>query len=255
MPPRCRWDFRESQLQALGRKYWNFRVIVGERRCCAQEFLLGLWQDLEMAGRLWEINSINICDKAWLPIGSSLDVCNIVVVPSPRLDREEGGCLSSSLLLSICCVLHLMRQPWLLIVHTRSRQCVSATVMFFSLWQHLARSYLFNERTNKIEQVLWSWQYLQNFKEFLFLVCQVQCSFSCILDTKFCLRTPQVGFSWITTSSTWEEILKFQGRRRRRMEVPCSGFPLGSLARFWDGCRLWKINFRVWNGKDLKRLT
>ena len=43
--------------------------------------------------------------------------------------------------------------------------------------------------------------------------------------------TPQVGFLSLTISSTWEEILKFQGRRRS-MEVLCSGVSLGSLAGF-----------------------
>ena len=48
-------------------------------------------------------------------------------------------------------------------------------------------------------------------------------------------------------SPTREETSKFQGRRRRKMEVPCSGVPLGCLARFCDGCRLWEINSRVRN--------
>ena len=44
--------------------------------------------------------------------------------------------------------------------------------------------------------------------------------------------TPQVGFMSMPTSSTPEERLKFQDRRRRKVEVPCSGVPLGSLAGF-----------------------
>ena len=50
LPPRRRWDLCEAKLQALGRKHQNFRV-VGEEiwRCCAQEFLLGLRHDFEMA--------------------------------------------------------------------------------------------------------------------------------------------------------------------------------------------------------------
>ena len=50
----------------------------------------------------------------------------------------------------------------------------------------------------------------------------------------------------MTTSPTREETSKFQGRRRK-MEVPCSEVPLGSLARFCDDCRLWEINSRVRN--------
>ena len=93
LPPRCRWDLCAAKLHQFGRKHQNFR-FVRERtewiwRCCAQEFLLGLWQDFEMAvgsGRStpWSENrtelkrfrlfAINVCDKAWLPIGSSLDV-------------------------------------------------------------------------------------------------------------------------------------------------------------------------------------
>ena len=52
---------------------------------------------------------------------------------------------------------------------------------------------------------------------------------------------------WSTTSPTREETSKFQGRQRREMEVPFSEVPLGSLARFCDGCRLWEINSRVRN--------
>jgi len=57
--------------------------------------------------------------------------------------------------------------------------------------------------------------------------------------------TPQVGFMWRKASTTLERF-KSQGHRRRSMEVPYSGVPLGSLARFSDGCRLWEINSRVW---------
>ena len=55
------------------------------------------------------------------------------------------------------------------------------------------------------------------------------------------------------TLSILVERFKSQGRRRRKMEVLCSGVPLGSLAGFWDGCRLWEINSVVWNPKKLKR--
>ena len=38
------------------------------------------------------------------------------------------------------------------------------------------------------------------------------------------------------------------------MEVPCSGVPLGSLAGFWDGCRLCEINSRVWRSKRTEEI-
>ena len=44
--------------------------------------------------------------------------------------------------------------------------------------------------------------------------------------------TPQVGFMCSKASPIREERLKFQIRRRGRMEVLCSGVPLGSLAGF-----------------------
>ena len=57
---------------------------------------------------------------------------------------------------------------------------------------------------------------------------------------------------WTTTSLTREETSKFQIHRRRTVEVWCSGVPVGSLAGFWDGRRLWEINSVVWNRKELK---
>ena len=50
LPPRRRWDLCAAKLHQLQRKDSNLRV-VGERvwRCCAQEFLLGLCHDFEMA--------------------------------------------------------------------------------------------------------------------------------------------------------------------------------------------------------------
>ena len=54
--------------------------------------------------------------------------------------------------------------------------------------------------------------------------------------------TPQVGFMSCKASPTLAERFKSQGHRRSSLEVPCSGVPLGSLAGFWDGCRLWEIN-------------
>ena len=49
LPPRCRWDLCGAQLQQFGRNYRSFRIIGEVWRCRAQEFLLGLWQDFEMA--------------------------------------------------------------------------------------------------------------------------------------------------------------------------------------------------------------
>ena len=49
LPPRRRWDLCGPQLRQLERKHQNFRVIGGEWRCRAQEFLLGLWREFEMA--------------------------------------------------------------------------------------------------------------------------------------------------------------------------------------------------------------
>ena len=43
---------------------------------------------------------------------------------------------------------------------------------------------------------------------------------------------PQVGFMSMTTSSILVERFKSQGRPRSKVEVLCSGVPLGSLAGF-----------------------
>ena len=43
---------------------------------------------------------------------------------------------------------------------------------------------------------------------------------------------PQVGFMSSKASPTLEERFKSQGRRRSKVEVLCSGVPLGSLAGF-----------------------
>ena len=50
LPPRRRWDLCLRQLRALGRNDPNLRVVGEELwRCRAQEFLLCLWHDFEMA--------------------------------------------------------------------------------------------------------------------------------------------------------------------------------------------------------------
>jgi len=53
LPPRRRWDLCAQKLRQFRRRDPNLRVIGGlERRCRAQEFLWGLWQDFEMAAAL-----------------------------------------------------------------------------------------------------------------------------------------------------------------------------------------------------------
>ena len=49
LPPRRRWDLCGEKLRQFRRRDPNLRVIGEVWRCCAQEFLLGLWQDFEMA--------------------------------------------------------------------------------------------------------------------------------------------------------------------------------------------------------------
>ena len=50
LPPCRRWDLCQCQLRALQRKDRSFKVVGRELwRCRAQEFLLGLWRDFEMA--------------------------------------------------------------------------------------------------------------------------------------------------------------------------------------------------------------
>ena len=53
LPPRRRWDLCGGKLHQLRRKPFYFRDVGKEIwrlwRCCAQEFLLGLWHDFEMA--------------------------------------------------------------------------------------------------------------------------------------------------------------------------------------------------------------
>ena len=51
LPPRRRWDLCGGKLHQLRRKPFYFRDVGGvTRRCCAQEFLWGLWHDFEMVG-------------------------------------------------------------------------------------------------------------------------------------------------------------------------------------------------------------
>ena len=66
---------------------------------------------------------------------------------------------------------------------------------------------------------------------FIFPQCVVQCSFSCDLDSKFCLHA--AGGIYVEHNfAHLEGNIKFQGRPRSYTEVQCSGVPLGSLAGF-----------------------
>ena len=50
LSPRCRWDLCQAKLHQRWRRDSNHRVVGAAKwRCHAQEFLLGLWRDFEMA--------------------------------------------------------------------------------------------------------------------------------------------------------------------------------------------------------------
>ena len=66
--------------------------------------------------------------------------------------------------------------------------------------------------------------------------------------------TPQVRLM-CTTTSTIRERFKSQNQRQGHAEVPFSGVPLGSLAGFWDGRRLWEINSVVWNTRSIEEIS
>ena len=97
LPPRRRWDLCLCQLRQLGRRDRNLRVLGGVWRCRAQEFLLGLWRDFEMAvgsGRS-TLGSENRKELKRLSsmVATKLD-CQLMFVYSPF-------CLSLSLFLSM----------------------------------------------------------------------------------------------------------------------------------------------------------
>ena len=98
LPPRRRWDFRESKLRALPRKDRNLSVVREVQwRCHAQEFLRGLWHDFEMvvgSGRS-TLGSENRKELKRLPsiVATKLD-CFLMFVYSPF-------CLRLSLFLSM----------------------------------------------------------------------------------------------------------------------------------------------------------
>ena len=132
-----------------------------------------------------------------------------VFVPSPDLSREHGGCLRSSLLLSM--ILELTQDV--------NRQVVFlfdlTQVFSFDCSRHVM---------SMMEYCLWP--VVQNY---FCNIVQSKCSFIWIPSSA---STPQVGFLSMTTSPTREETSKFQGHRRRTGEVWCSGVPLWSLAGF-----------------------
>ena len=214
--------------------------------------LAGFWDDCglwEINSRVWkskrtEETSTNVWDIAWLPIGSNLDVCSC---SCDFMSPSEYDLIWHKIVDNL-----LM---WL------SMECdVNDGALLFSPWRHLACAYLLNQRMNGIEQVLLSWQYLQNFWEWIAARCAIlifkyfqTSTVTVAIWIPSSASTPQVGFMSMGTSSTWQERSKSQGQRRIKMEVPCSGVPFGSLARFWDGCRLWEINSGAWNGKELKK--
>ena len=135
---------------------------------------------------------------------------------------------------------------------------VNDGVLLSSLWQHLACAHLLNQFMNRIETVLLS---LAMVEELLPIQCGPSCgSMFPICPVTVAIRipssasTPQVGFMCTKASPIQEERFKSQGRRRS-LEVLCSGVPLGSLAPFWDGCRLWEINSRVWKSKRIEEIS
>ena len=66
------------------------------------------------------------------------------------------------------------------------------------------------------------------------------------------VSTPQVGFVSSKASPTLAERFKFQ-IRRRSVEVPCSGVPFGSLARFGMAVGSLGSTLGSENRKELKR--
>ena len=117
LPPRRRWDLCQWQLHPLRRKPVYFRVVGEAWRCRAQEFLLGSLAGFWDGCRLWEINSRVWKSKRIEEI--SVDFHNFhqcwrqslianwfkswcfVVFPFPHVSREQDGCLSLSLFLSM----------------------------------------------------------------------------------------------------------------------------------------------------------
>ena len=113
LPPRRRWDLCLWQLQHFGRKDRSCRVVGRvQRRCRAQEYLLGLWHHFEKAvgsGRstLGSENRKKL-KKHKLPSmfptkrdSQLVLVLMILVVPSPYLSREQDGYLRLPLFLNM----------------------------------------------------------------------------------------------------------------------------------------------------------
>ena len=153
-----------------------------------------------------------------------------VVVPAPDLRREQGGC--SSLFLSMIVIWH--KTVVSLVMWSFMTWDVNDGVLL-SLWQHLARSYLFNERTKRVEKVLWS---LAIFAELLGI------SFSSMSSSvQFQLHS---GYQVLPPRRRWDlcpwQLYQFR-RRDSHLRFVGEGiwrcraeeFLLGSLAGSWDG--------------------
>ena len=114
LPPRRRWDLCPSNLHPLRRKDWDFSVVGEARRHRAQEFFFGSLARFEMVVGCRR-STLSEIEESWSHfhqcLGQSLiahcifDVC----VPARHLSREQCGCLSSSLFLSMFLLLHLTR--------------------------------------------------------------------------------------------------------------------------------------------------
>ena len=162
--------------------------------------------------------------------------CFFVVVPVHYVSRNQDGFLRLFWIWTLIRLKRVDSLPmWLFMTCD-----VNDGVSLFSLWLHLACAYLLNQRMNTIWQVLLS---LEIFAEPLGSKSGTLCSslqfyfsnmpiptsaISVAIWIPSSVSTPQVGFMCITTSLIREARLKFQIPGRRRMEVPCSGVPVGS---------------------------
>ena len=88
----------------------------------------------------------------------------------------------------------------------------------------------------------------------IFPICLVLCSFGGSLDTKFCLHAAggiYVNDNFIHSGGN----LSISGSSGEAWRCRAQEFLLGSLAGFWDGCRLWEINSRVWKSKRIEEIS
>ena len=187
-----------------------------------------------------------------------VQVLMFLVVPSPYLSREHDGCLRLSLFLnmksdltqdsgqSYSVIVHDMWCQWWRIAFPTLKTfglCLPTQSKDDQDWTSILIRAIAAELLGMKCGPLCS---------SIFPICPSPSAVSVGIWIPSSASTPQVGFMSMTTSSTPEEILKFQ-IRPRNVEVPCSGVPVVSLAGSWDGCGLWEINSRVWNWKELKR--